>query len=69
MSIRCKRPAEAAIEPLVGSKGESYNNALAETINGLYKADLFTAALRGKRLRPSNCLCWNGYPDQSPLPA
>jgi transposase InsO family protein len=24
----------------VGSKGDSYDNALAETINGLYKADL-----------------------------
>ncbi len=25
---------------LVGSKGDSYDNALAETINGLYKTDL-----------------------------
>jgi transposase InsO family protein len=24
----------------VGSKGESYDNALAETVNGLYKAEL-----------------------------
>ncbi|WP_284309218.1 hypothetical protein, partial [Hydrogenophaga electricum] len=24
----------------VGSKGDSYDNALAETINGLYKAEL-----------------------------
>lgn len=28
------------IEPSVGSKGDSYDNALAETINGLYKAEL-----------------------------
>jgi putative transposase len=27
--------AEAGIEPSVGSVGDSYDNALAETINGL----------------------------------
>lgn len=32
--------AEAAIEPSVGSRGDSYDNALAKTINGLYKAQL-----------------------------
>lgn len=32
--------AEAGIEPAVGSKGDSYDNALAETINGLYKAEV-----------------------------
>ncbi len=32
--------AEAGIEPSVGSKGDSYDNALAETINGLYKAEV-----------------------------
>jgi len=32
--------AEAGIEPSVGSKGDSYVNALAETINGLYKTEL-----------------------------
>lgn len=32
--------AEAGIEPTVGSRGDSYANALAETINGLYKAEL-----------------------------
>lgn len=41
MSIRySERLAEAGIEPSVGSKGDSYDNALAETINGLYKAEL-----------------------------
>lgn len=41
MSIRCsERLSEAGIEPLVGSRGDSYDNALAETINGLYKAEL-----------------------------
>lgn len=32
--------AEAGIETSVGSKGDSYDNALAETINGLYKTEL-----------------------------
>ena len=32
-----ERLAEAGIEPSVGSVGDSYDNALAETINGLYK--------------------------------
>ncbi|MFC0253868.1 MULTISPECIES: IS3 family transposase [Massilia] len=35
-----ERLAAAGIEPSVGSKGDSYDNALAETINGLYKAEL-----------------------------
>ena len=34
------RLKEAGIEPSVGSVGDSYDNALAETINGLYKAEL-----------------------------
>jgi transposase InsO family protein len=41
VSIRyTERLGEAGIEPSVGSKGDSYDNALAETINGLYKAEL-----------------------------
>lgn len=35
-----ERFAEAGIEPSVGSFGDSYDNALAETINGLYKAEV-----------------------------
>ena len=35
-----ERLAQAGIEPSVGSKGDSYDNALAETINGLYKAEV-----------------------------
>ena len=31
--------AEAGVERCVGSKGDSYDNALAETINGLYKTE------------------------------
>ena len=40
VSVRyTERLAEAGIQPSVGSKGDSYDNALAETINGLYKAE------------------------------
>jgi putative transposase len=41
VSIRySERLTEAGIEPSVGSKGDSYDNALAETINGLCEAEL-----------------------------
>ena len=35
-----ERLAEAGLVPSVGSVGDSYDNALAETINGLYKAEV-----------------------------
>lgn len=35
-----QRLAEADLVPSVGSVGDSYDNALAETINGLYKAEV-----------------------------
>jgi putative transposase len=51
VSIRySERLTEAGIEPSVGSVGDSYDNALAETINGLYKAEVI------HRLRP-----WRSY--------
>jgi putative transposase len=41
VSIRyTERLAEVGIEASVGSIGDSYDNALAETINGLYKAEV-----------------------------
>jgi len=41
LSIRyTERLAEAGIEPSVGSIGDSYDNALAETIIGLYKTEV-----------------------------
>lgn len=41
VSIRyTERLAEAGIEPSVGNVGDSYDNALAETINGLYKTEV-----------------------------
>jgi putative transposase len=35
-----ERLAEAGIQPSVGAVGSSYDNALAETINGLYKTEV-----------------------------
>ncbi len=41
LSIRyTERLAEAGIERSVGSVGDSYDNALAETINGLFKTEV-----------------------------
>lgn len=41
LSIRyTERLAEADIQPSVGSRGDSYDNALAESINGLYKSEV-----------------------------
>ena len=41
LSIRyTERLAEAGVATSVGSRGDSYDNALAETVNGLYKAEL-----------------------------
>jgi putative transposase len=35
-----ERLAELGAQPSIGSVGDSYDNALAETINGLYKTEL-----------------------------
>jgi transposase InsO family protein len=41
VSIRyTERLAEAGIEPSVGSIGDSYDNALAETVIGLFKTEV-----------------------------
>jgi transposase InsO family protein len=41
VSVRyTERLAEAGIEPSVGSVGDSYDNALAETVNGLFKTEV-----------------------------
>jgi transposase InsO family protein len=41
LSIRCtERLADAGIEASVGSKGDSYDNALAEAVNALFKTEV-----------------------------
>lgn len=63
VSIRySERLAEAGIEPSVGSRGDSYDNALAETINGLYKAELIHRRAPWRPRRLSNWRRWNGCP-------
>jgi transposase InsO family protein len=53
LSIRyTERLAEAGIEPSVGSKGDSYDNAMAESVIGLFKAEVI------HRLGP-----WKGFDD------
>ncbi|MES9849047.1 MAG: IS3 family transposase [Candidatus Thiodiazotropha sp.] len=48
LSIRySERLAEAGIESSVGSVSDSYDNALAETINGLYKTEIIRNPKRG----------------------
>ena len=57
VSIRySERLSEAGIEPSVSSKGDSYDNVLAETINGLYEADVI------HRRSWSNVKRWNWQP-------
>ena len=48
MNTDCMRPgfAEIGAVPSIGSVGDSFDNALAETVNGYYKAEL----LRGPEL-------------------
>jgi transposase InsO family protein len=53
LSIRyTERLAEAGIEPSVGSRGDSYDNALAESVIGLFKTEVI------RRLGP-----WKGVED------
>ena len=48
LSIRySERLAEVGIEASVGSVGDSYDNALAETINGLYKTEVIRHPRKG----------------------
>ena len=63
VSIRySERLAEAGIEPSVGSTGDSYDNALAETINGLYKAEVIPGVAledpRGGRAGNAEWVSW-----------
>ena len=53
--------AEAGIEPSVGQQGDSYGNALAETINGLYTAKLIHRRAPWRTKKLSNWQPWNGY--------
>ncbi len=42
-----ERLAEIGAVPSIGTVGDSYDNALAETVNGLYKTELVYGPARG----------------------
>src|SRR5262249_19831817 len=67
LSIRyTERLAAAGVEPLVGSVGDSYDNALAESVIGLYKTEV--GSLRP--WRPGSCNRVSGEPGAGqPAPA
>ena len=51
VSIRyTERLSDVGIEPSVGSVGDSYDNALAETINGRYKTEVIRRRVPWKNL-------------------
>src|SRR3981189_180141 len=66
-SIRfTERLAEAGIQPSVGAVGSSYDNALAETINGLYKTELIKPrkpwhTIEEVELATAEWVDWFGY--------
>lgn len=55
-----ERLADAGIEASVGSVGDSYDNTLAETINGLYKAEVIFVS-HGKTGKPLISKHWSGW--------
>lgn len=72
ISIRnSERLTEAGIEPSVGSSGHSYDNALAETIYGLYKAELIhrRAPWKTKESLELATLQWVSWLNHHRLPA
>jgi putative transposase len=63
LSIRyAERLAEAGAVPSVGSRGDSYDNALAESVNGLYKAEVIHRrswrSLQQVELAPAEWMHW-----------
>jgi transposase InsO family protein len=61
VSIRyTERLTEAGIDPSVGSVGDSFDNALAETINGLYKTEVIRCRGPGEAWQPSSSPPWDG---------
>jgi transposase InsO family protein len=49
-----ERLAETGIEPSVGSAGDSYDNALAEMVIGLFRTEVIHRRGRGAALRRSS---------------
>src|ERR1700753_3944593 len=63
LSIRyTERLLDADIEPSVGSVGDSYDNALAETINGLFKAEVIHRRRPWRSAGECQVLCVSSFP-------
>lgn len=61
LSVRyTERLAEAGIEGSVGSTGDSYDDALAESLIGLYKTEVIRHRGPSAVSTKSNTLPWNG---------
>ncbi len=60
--------SKAGIEPSAGSRGDSYDNALTETINGLYKAELIhrRASLEDQGIRGTGHLAMGSLVQSHP---
>jgi len=56
-----ERLIEANIEASVGSVGDSYDNALAETINGLYKTEVIRHRGPWRNIEEVELPPWNGW--------
>ena len=56
-----ERLARVNIAASVGSTGDSYDNAMAETINGLYKTEVNGIAVLGVVSKKQNLLHWSGW--------
>jgi putative transposase len=70
VSIRYReRLTEAGIEPSVSSKEDSYDNAWAETTNGLYKAEAIHRRAPWKTREAVELATLEVVLIQSPLPA
>jgi hypothetical protein len=62
LSIRyTERLAKAGTERSVGSVGDSYDNALAETVIGLYKTEVIRRRDPGATSTPSSMRRWSGW--------
>lgn len=55
-----ERLAKAGVEPSVGSVRDSYDNALSETINGIYKVEVIYRRWPWPTSRSSSSQRWNG---------
>lgn len=64
-AVYTSRVEELGAIPSTGTVGDSYDNALAEAVNGLYKTELirqrgpWKSGALGRLLRKSNSRCWS----------